>query len=92
MILIIVNGFAFGALFSLARAFYATLVPEEQQAEMFSIYALFEHTASILGPLLWSATAFLFSSFGDDRYRFSVASLALLLIVSVVVFQRVKKD
>ncbi|NOS67671.1 MAG: MFS transporter [Candidatus Peribacteraceae bacterium] len=89
--LIILNGFAFGTLFSLSRAFYATLVPENAQAEMFSIYSLFERTASIIGPLLWSATAVAFSSFGDDKYRFSVFSLALLIGVSLVIFQFVRE-
>lgn len=90
-ILVALNGFAFAALFSLSRAFFAVLVPPQKQAEMFSLYALFERTASVIGPLLWSATAAAFSSFGDDKYRFSVFSLALLIGVSLVIFQFVRE-
>ncbi|MBI1812970.1 MFS transporter [Candidatus Peregrinibacteria bacterium] len=85
------NGFAYGALFSLSRAFYAILVPIEKQAELFSVYVLFERAASILGPLVWSGAAWLFSSFGPDRYRFSMLSLALIIAVSLVTFRWVKE-
>ena len=89
--LIVLNGFAFGALFSLSRAFFAHLVPSDKQAEMFGLYALFERTASVFGPLLWSGTALAFVSFGDDRYRFSIASLAVLVLISLIAIQKVKE-
>ncbi len=91
MVLIILNGFAFGALFSLSRAFFAALVPADKQSEMFGIYALFGRTASVFGPLLWSATALAFASFGEDRYRFSIVALAVLVLISWFTMQRVKE-
>ncbi len=90
-IFVVLNGFGFGALFALSRAFFAALVPPAKQAEMFGIYAIFERTASVLGPLLWSATAFAFASYGDDRYRFSVIALAILIVISLFTFQYVRE-
>ena len=90
-IIVALNGFAFGALFSLSRAFFAHLVPADKQAEMFSLYALFERTASIFGPLLWSATAAAFAPFGPDRYRFSIIALAILVLISFFTMQKVKE-
>jgi len=81
-IVVLLNGFAYGVLFSLSRSFYAILVPAEKQAEFFSVYVLFERAASILGPLVWSGAALLFISFGDDRYRFSMFALALIVAAS----------
>lgn len=91
MFFMMLNGCAFGALFTLSRAFYATLVPEDKQAELFSVYILFERTASILGPLVWSGTAFLFASFGPDKYRFSMASLAILVALSLLALMKVRE-
>lgn len=83
-VIVMLNGFAFSVLFALSRAFYAVLIPREKQATFFSVYVLFERTSSILGPLLWSATAAAFVSYGDDRYRFSVGVLAFLILLSLV--------
>lgn len=38
----------------------------------------------IIGPLLWSATAMLFSSYGPDKYRFSVGALAVIILLSLL--------
>ncbi len=86
-IVAVLNGFAYGVLFSLSRAFYAVLVPAEKQAELFSVYVLFERAASIIGPLVWSGAALLFSSYGDDRYRFSMLALALIVVASLISFR-----
>jgi len=85
------NGFAYGTLFSLSRAFYAKLIPKDRQAELFSVYVLFERGASILGPLVWSGTAFAFASFGPEKYRFSMISLALLVFISFFTLRLVKE-
>ncbi len=90
-IIVVLNGFAYGALFALSRAFFATLIPEGKQAEMFGLYALFERTASVFGPLIWSGTAILFASFGADRYRFSILALTILVLISWFTMQKVKE-
>lgn len=84
MLITILNGFAFSVLFALSRAFYSQLIPKEKQAELFSIYILFERAASIFGPMIWSGTAFFFASYGPDKYRFSVFALALLVFLSLI--------
>jgi len=85
------NGFVFGVLFALSRAFYSRLIPKDKQAELFSIYVLFERAASILGPLVWSGVAFAFSSYGPDRYRFSVFALAIIVALSLIPLRYVKE-
>lgn len=85
----ILNGIAFGALFALSRAFYSDLAPADKQGEFFGIYVLFERFASVLGPLLWSLVALLFAHYGNDNYRFSVISLAILVGLSAYLFRKV---
>ncbi len=90
-ILIVLNGLAYGALFSLSRSYYSEISPKESQAEYFSIYVLFERAASILGPLVWSSTVLLFAAHGSDKYRFAMFSLAILVAISFGIFLKVPK-
>ena len=90
-ILIALNGFTYGVLFPLSRAFYAKIIPQEQQGEFFGFYSLFERAASIVGPFLWSGTALLFIAYGPDRFRFSILALAALTGVSWLVLRWVKE-
>ncbi len=92
MVMLALNGFAFGALFSLSRAFFSYLVPENEQGKFFGVYTLFERFASVLGPLLWSGTILAFASFGEViKYRFAMLSLALLVAISFFTFRFVKE-
>ncbi|MEK7151089.1 MAG: MFS transporter [Patescibacteria group bacterium] len=91
-VMVILNGFAFGALFSLSRAFYSKLIPPGQQAKFFGIYVLFERSASILGPLIWSLTIIGFAFLGKVvSYRLAMFSLAIMLVISYVIFRFVKE-
>ncbi len=87
----ILNGFAFGALFTLSRAFYTQITPEGEQGRFFGIYILFERAASILGPLVWSSLGLVLLSWGPDRYRVSVASLAVMVAISYFIMRGVKE-
>ncbi|MBI3627018.1 MFS transporter [Candidatus Uhrbacteria bacterium] len=82
------NGFAFGVLYSLSRAYFSDLAPKEKQAEFFSIYTLFERCASILGPVVWSTVILITARFGPiAKYRFGMLSLAVIVGLSFVLFR-----
>ena len=86
------NGFSWGALFALSRAFYSQLVPSDKQGEFFGIYVLFERLASILGPLVWSGTILALVAFDEaTRYRFAMFALAILVAISFFVLRFVKE-
>ena len=81
-----VNGFLFGVLYSLSRAYYSDLAPKDRQGEFFGIYTLFERSASILGPLVWSGAVLAFAHYGPvAKYRFAMLSLAALVMISFFV-------
>lgn len=86
----IAAGFLFGILFTASISMYTSLVPKEEEAEYFSFYVLFSRFASIIGPPLWSLTAYLFTNRGDDKYRFSIAMLAVLVFASLFFMRKVK--
>lgn len=92
MLMTMLNGFAFGTLFSLSRAYYSRLVPPEKQGEFFSVYILFERGASILGPVVWSLTVLGFAWLGEAaKYRCALLSLAVLVAISFISFRFVKE-
>src|SRR6185369_17036915 len=87
IVTVVINGFSFGVLYSLSRAYYSDLIPEDKQAEYFSIYTLFEKFASVLGPLLWSGVVLVFAFSGEAmKYRFAMLSLAALVSISFFIF------
>lgn len=84
-------GLLFGILFSASISMYTNLVPKKEEAEYFSYYVLFSRVASVIGPPLWSLTAYLFASRGDDKYRFSVIALSVLVFASLFFMTKVKE-
>ena len=88
IVAIILNGIVFGSLYPLSRAYYSDLAPKENQAEFFSVYSLFEKSASIAGPLIWSSVVLAFAYLGEvTKYRFAMLSLAVLVLVSFFIFK-----
>ena len=85
-------GLLFGVLFSASISMYTNLVPKKEEAEYFSFYVLFSRFASIIGPPLWSLTAYLFASKGDDKYRFSIIMLSILVFASLFFMRKVKEE
>ncbi|EKD44581.1 MAG: hypothetical protein ACD_71C00092G0001 [uncultured bacterium (gcode 4)] len=79
-----VSGVFYGLVFVLWRVVYAQMTPKDEQTSYFSIYTLFERTASIIWPLLWTVTFLTFSVFwGVIAYR---ASIFILGIISLTGF------
>ena len=73
------SGTAYGLLFSLARTVYSEISPHDRQGEFFSIFTIFERTASIVGPLVWLLTFYLLKNFGENiQYRGSMLLLVLV--------------
>jgi UMF1 family MFS transporter len=85
---IIANSIVFGSLFSLSRSYYSELCPKEEQGKYFSVYTLFERSASIIGPLLWSLTTIVGSYFISQQYvmRLNVLVLGLMVLVGYYFF------
>ncbi len=91
MIIMMLTGFAYGALFSLSRAYYSHLVPADRQGEFFGLYVLFERFASFLGPLMWSGTIFFFAFLGKvPSYRLAMLFLGILIAIGLIPLRFVK--
>ncbi|MFZ2150298.1 MAG: MFS transporter [Minisyncoccia bacterium] len=76
------SGVSYGLVFSLARAVYSKISPPESQGEFFSVFTVFERAASVIGPLVWIGTFYLFQKFGESiQYRGSILVLAVVCLL-----------
>jgi UMF1 family MFS transporter len=75
-------GVCLGGTWTSARPLLVRLVPEEELAEFFGLYAMSGKAAAIVGPLVWGGVLWAASAWPESmRYRFAVAVLAGLLAV-----------
>jgi len=87
----IIIGFLMGSFWSNGRKFLTDLIPQEDAGRFFGLYSLSIRMSAFLGPPLWSVTAIVFMKTGDDRYRFSMLSLSILLFASFIILRKFKK-
>ncbi len=83
-------GSGLGGVWVVARLCLLLLAPREKVGELFGLYAVTGKAASVLGPLLWSATLFLFDAYGVVKYRFGVITLLLLLLGAIGLFVTIR--
>ncbi len=83
-------GAGLGGVWVVARLCLLLLAPREKLGEYFGLYGVTGKVASVVGPLLWAATLFLFEAYGPEKYRFAVITLLLLLLAAIGLFATVR--
>ncbi|MGD9153171.1 MAG: MFS transporter [Gammaproteobacteria bacterium] len=78
-------GINLGSTWTSARALAVKLAPKEMVGEVFGFYGLMGKTASILGPLVWGISVYLFGFLGIIKYRIAVLILLGFLLLGLVV-------
>ena len=76
-----------GGLQALSRSYYASLIPEKNQGQLFGLYHIFNKFASIIGPFMLGLVALISGS-----NRLSILSVLLLFIVGLVILYFVPSD
>jgi len=82
----ILVGLAQGGVQALSRSFFAALIPEGHSAQFFGFYNMLGKFATVLGPVLMGAVAYLSGS-----PRASILSVLILLIGGGCLLARVKR-
>jgi UMF1 family MFS transporter len=82
-------GFCLGSTQASSRALIAQISPLEQLGKLFGFYGLVGKSASIVGPLIWGISTWIFQSLGLLKYRIAVLILLCFLIVGFLLLQRV---
>lgn len=81
-------GFLFGAIWTVSRAVMTALTPREKLNFGFSFYTLAERTSTLVGPLFWGLTTYIFIDLGPTRYRIAMIIMAVFVAIG---FYYVKK-
>ncbi|KAF9221204.1 MFS general substrate transporter [Gyrodon lividus] len=74
-------GFAYGAFQSYARAFYAELIPQGEEARWYGLFSITDKSSSFVGPLIVGIIA---DSTGNIRYAFFFLVFMVWLAVPVL--------
>ncbi len=82
-ILMVWCGLLYGVVWSSARAYLIELTPEHVLGRTFSFYAVFDRSASILGPLIWGGIMFLPIAHAPNRYIFAFVAMSLMVLVGI---------
>jgi UMF1 family MFS transporter len=85
-------GVGMGGVWVASRAIVVELSPPEKIGEFFGIYSLAGKMASIAGPLLWGSVVWIFQDTQTLKYRAAVGSLLLITIVTIFLFNTLKKQ
>ena len=73
-------GVCLGGTWTAARPLLVRLVPEDELAEFFGLYAMSGKAAAIVGPLVWGGVLWAAAAWpASVRYRLAVAVLAVML-------------
>ncbi len=81
-------GVCLGGTWTSARPLLVRLVPEEELAEFFGLYAMSGKVAAIFGPLIWGGVLWAGAAWpAGVRYRVAVAVLAGLLALGLVILR-----
>jgi len=87
-----VIGILLAGTWTISRAFFIQLAPEERIGELFGLTALAGLCGNIFGPLMWLSIIKIFESYGMIKYRIAVFFLAILIAVAVWMLRKVPEN
>lgn len=90
MVLCILMGFLFGAIWTVSRAVMTALTPKEKLNFGFSFYTLAERTSTLIGPLFWGLITYLFIYLGATRYRLAMIVMAIFVAIGFYFVKKVE--
>ncbi len=82
-------GICLGSVWVSARALLVKVSPTEKLGEFFGLYGLTEKFATVIGPLIWGLTVFIFEPLGIVRYRIAVGMLLFFMCCGLFVLTKV---
>lgn len=90
MILCILMGFLYGAIWTVTRAAMTSLTPKEKLNFGFSFYTLAERTSTLIGPLCWGLATYIFIGLGVTRYRIAMVSMAVFVAIGLYFVRKIE--
>ncbi|MBI2121799.1 MAG: MFS transporter [Candidatus Sungbacteria bacterium] len=90
VVLCVLMGFLFGAIWTVTRAAMTALCPPEKLNFGFSFYTLAERVSTLVGPLAWGSITYFFIGLGPARYRLAVASMAIFVAIGLFFLRKVE--
>ncbi|SDN27432.1 MFS transporter [Acetanaerobacterium elongatum] len=86
-VLAVAVGLAQGGVQSLSRSYFGKLIPKEESNEYFGFFDIFGKFADFFGPLILSASAFIFKA-----SKYGVLALIVLFIIGFIFLSLIPKN
>lgn len=90
MVLCILMGFLYGAIWTVSRAVMTALTTKEKLNYNFSFYTLAERTSTLVGPLFWGLVTYFFINLGVTRYRIAMMVMAAFVAMGFYFVRKVE--
>ncbi|HEY4505144.1 MAG TPA: MFS transporter [Candidatus Paceibacterota bacterium] len=90
MALCIFAGFLFGAIWTVTRAAMTALTPKNKLNFGFSFYTLAERTSTLIGPLFWGLSTYIFIGLGATRYRIAMIIMTIFVAIGFYLVRKVE--
>lgn len=85
-VLAVAVGLAMGGIQALSRSYFGKIVPKNESNEYFGFFDIFGKFADFFGPLIISASAFIFKA-----SNYGVLALIVLFVIGLVLLGRIKE-
>ena len=89
VVLAVIIGLLFGAVWSITRTVMVTLTPKEKMNYGMSYYTLAERFATFVGPVSWGLITWLLLSSGEIRYRIAMATMGLFVLAGLMIVRKI---
>jgi len=84
-------GIALSGTWVTSRVLIVDFSPSERVGEYFGLYNLTGKSAAIIGPLYWGALLLLLSPLGTVKYRITLFSLSLFIILALLAMRQMER-
>jgi len=92
IIICIVMGLWFGAIWTVTRAYLLHLTPPSMFNQSFTYYTLMERLATFIGPISWSLAIAYLPSAGALNYRSAAVLMAVFVGIGLLIARRLPDD
>jgi len=83
-VLFSIFGLGIGFVYTITRAYLASLVPQSETGTYFGLYVFAERFSSIIGPTVWSLLVWFFAAHSPFNYRLAAFGMSILVAVGIL--------
>lgn len=85
IVVMLIMGIWWGAIWSVTRAIVISLTPEHKLNQSFTFYTLMERFSTLIGPISWGIIVSFITQTGGLNYRMAAASMTIFILIGLYI-------